>query len=177
MKRILFACVLACTASCAIWAQATAGFGNISGTVRDPSGSVIPGATVSVTNPALGLTRELTTTEGGIFAAPALVPGPGYKVTVSREGFAPFEAPDLVVQVGETVNLNITLSVGQVTQSVNIEAAAPVVDDVKTEVSQVVGNQQINDLPINGRRVDQFVLLTPAVTKDADFGLLTFRGI
>ncbi len=62
-------------------------------------------------------------------------------------------------------------------QKVEVTAEAPLVDDVKTENSTVVGGQLIDNLPINGRRVDSFVLLTPAVTKDADFGLLTFRGM
>ena len=60
---------------------------------------------------------------------------------------------------------------------VNVNESAPAVDDVKTETSQVVNNDLINNLPINGRRVDSFVLLTPAVTKDGDFGLVTFRGM
>jgi hypothetical protein len=71
----------------------------------------------------------------------------------------------------------VGLAVGDVTTQVEVVAATPVVDDIKTEVSQVVDNRMINELPINGRRVDQFVQLTPAVTKDADFGLVTFRGI
>jgi hypothetical protein len=164
---------------CAVtaWGQATAGLGGISGTVRDASGAAVPGAKVAVTNPALGLTRDLLTTDAGIFSAPALTPNSGYVVSVSKQGFAPYEAKDLPVRVGEVTNLNITLVVGATSSQVEVTAVAPVIDDVKTETSQVVGNELINELPINGRRVDSFVLLTPAVTKDADFGLVTFRGI
>ena len=157
--------------------QATAAFGTISGTVLDASGSPVPAAKVAVLNASLGLNREITTTDGGIFVAPALVPGGGYKVTVGKEGFAPYATTEFEVHVGETVNLRVALAVGAVTQTVEVTGAAPVVDDVKTEVSQVVGNDIITDLPINGRRVDGFVQITPAVTKDADFGLVTFRGI
>src|SRR5579872_1637063 len=177
MSRILLVALLVLLFTVAAWGQATAGYGAISGTVRDASGAAIPGAKVTVSNPSLGLTRELTTTEAGIFAAPALVPGTGYKVSINQQGFAPYEAAGLTVQVGQVLNLNIALTVGSISQQVEVTAAAPVVDDVKTELSQVVGNQMINELPINGRRVDSFVLLTPAVTKDADFGLVTFRGI
>src|ERR1019366_6612310 len=83
----------------------------------------------------------------------------------------------LVLEVGQVLNLTVRLAVGSMAQSVNVTAEAPAVDDVKTETSQVVDGTQIENLPINGRRVDSFVLLTPAVTKDADFGLLTFRGM
>jgi hypothetical protein len=159
------------------FAQAITGFGAVSGTVLDASAAPVPGAKVVVFNPSLGLNREETTTDGGIFVAPELVPAQGYKVSVSKVGFAPYATAEFEVHVGETVNLKVALAVGAVTQTVEITAAAPVVDDVKTEVSQVVGNDIIMDMPINGRRVDGFVQITPAVTKDADFGLVTFRGI
>ncbi len=177
MKRSIVAISALLLATAAAWGQATAGMGAMSGIVRDASGATVPGARVIVTNPALGLTRELNTTDAGLFAAPGLVPAAGYRVAVTKEGFAPFAAANLTVEVGQTVDLNVQLNVGSATQQVEVVASAPVVDDVKSETSAVVGNQLINELPINGRRVDTFVLLTPAVTKDADFGLVTFRGI
>jgi hypothetical protein len=176
MKKLAVISTLLFVCAAGAFAQVAAGLGAISGTVLDASGAPVAGAKVTVANPSLGVTRELTTTDGGIFVAPALVPNPGYKVSVSKQGFSPYGTAEFAVQVGGTVDLKITLAVGAITQTVEVVGAAPVVDDVKTEVSQVVGNQMITDLPINGRRVDGFVLLTPAVTKDADFGLLTFRG-
>ncbi|HLK65643.1 MAG TPA: carboxypeptidase regulatory-like domain-containing protein [Bryobacteraceae bacterium] len=163
--------------SLAAWGQATAGFGGISGTVRDASNAAVPGAKVVVSNPKMGLKRELTTTDAGIFAAPALTPADGYDVMITKEGFAPYEAKGVVVRVGEVTDLTVPMTVGAMAQAVEVVGATPAVDDVKTETSQVVGNLLINDLPINGRRVDSFVLITPAVTKDADFGLVTFRGM
>jgi len=157
--------------------QATAAFGSVSGTVLDASGSPVPAAKVTVSNSSLGLNRESSTTDGGIFVAPALTPGQGYKVGISKEGFASYASAEFEVHVGETVNLKVALAVGAVTQTVEVIGTAPVVDDVKTEVSQVVGNAMIMDLPINGRRVDGFVQLTPAVAKDADFGLVSFHGM
>jgi carboxypeptidase family protein/TonB-dependent receptor-like protein len=175
MRIYLGFCLLALF-SVAAFGQATAGLGAISGSVRDASGAAVPGAKVEVTNAGIGITRELTTTDAGLFSAPALTPAAGYRVKISKEGFNTSQNNDLTVHVGETLNLNLTLAVGAVTQSVDVNATVAV-DDVKTEVSQVVGNTLINDLPINGRRVDSFVQLTPAVTKDADFGLVTFRGM
>jgi hypothetical protein len=177
MNKFVWAAFVGMLLSAAAWGQATAGTGAITGTVRDASGSAVPAAKVVVTNPSLGLVRELATTDGGIFSAPALVPAPGYKVAISKQGFANYEATDISLQVGETVNLNVALTVGAVTQTVDVTATAAIVDDTKTETSSVVDNRMINELPINGRRVDQFVTLTPAVTKDADFGLVTFRGM
>jgi hypothetical protein len=177
MRKVLALSICALVFVAGAYAQATAGLGSVSGTVRDASGAVIPGATVVVANEGKGIRRTMASTDAGVFAAPALVPSTGYKVTVTKEGFSQYEANDLTVSVGGTLNLNVALAVGSITQQVEVGAAAPAVDDIKTETSQVVGNTLINELPINGRRVDQFVLLTPAVTKDADFGLVTFRGI
>ena len=69
------------------------------------------------------------------------------------------------------------MQVQQAATQVEVSAAAPVVESTKTGVSQVVGTKQIDELPINGRRVDSFVLLTPSVVPDGTFGLVSFRGI
>jgi outer membrane receptor protein involved in Fe transport len=157
--------------------QATAGMGSLSGVVTDASGAALAGASVVVSNPQKGITRAMLTTQAGLFSAPALVPSDGFMVRVEKQGFAPYEAADLTVQVGENLDLHVQLKLGGVKETVEVSAAAVILDDTKTEVSQVVDNQQIQDLPINGRRTDSFVLLTPAVTSDATFGLLTFRGM
>ncbi|HWZ33269.1 MAG TPA: carboxypeptidase regulatory-like domain-containing protein [Bryobacteraceae bacterium] len=177
MTRFTRAALLGFLISASAWCQATAGLGTISGTVRDASGSAVPAAKVVVSNTALGVTREIVTTDAGIFVAPALVPATGYKVKIEKAGFAAYEAVDISLQVGETVNLSVALTVGAVTQSVDVTAVGTLVDDTKTELSAIVDNRMIAELPINGRRVDQFVTLAPGVTKDADFGLVTFRGI
>jgi hypothetical protein len=177
LKKLLSAAAFLVVFSTAGWAQATAGLGAISGTVRDASGAAVAGAKVVVSNPSLGINRELTSTGAGVFAAPALTPAAGYKVTAAKDGFASYEAGGLVLQVGQVLNLNVSLAVAGTAQKLEVTSEAPLIDDVKTENSTVVGASEIANLPINGRRVDSFVLLTPGVTKDADFGLLTFRGI
>ena len=92
MNRAALAAVLFSLCSVAAWGQATAGRGAISGTVRDASGASVGGAKVVISNSSLGFTRELTTTDAGVFVAPALVPAGGYKVAASKQGFAPFES-------------------------------------------------------------------------------------
>ncbi len=159
------------------FAQSAAGVAGITGVVRDPSGAPVPSAKVEVAREGQGTLRNVTTNAEGVFAAPALVPGPGYKLSVSAPGFADYSAIGLNLEVGQNLSLNIALSVGTTLTQVEVNGAAVLVSDTKTDVSQVVGTQQIEDLPINGRRVDNFVLLTPGVTNDGNFGLLTFRGI
>ncbi len=157
------------------FAQAVAGLGAAAGTVRDSSGAAVPGATVVVSNDSKGIRRTMQTTEAGLFAAPALVPADAYKITVSKTGFATWEVKDFQIHVGQVVDFSITLEISAVTAQVEV-SAVPLVEDTKTDVSQVVTSQQILDLPINGRRVDSFALLTPAVVPDGNFGLLLPYG-
>jgi Carboxypeptidase regulatory-like domain/TonB dependent receptor len=158
-------------------AQAVAGLAGISGVVRDATGSAVPKATVTVSNELKGIRRTLETNDAGVFTAPALVPSDGYKVVVSKSGFANYEADKIEITVGQNINLQITLGVATAATAIDISAAAQIIDDSKTEVSQLVDAKQILELPINGRRVDSFVLLSPAVAPDGAFGLLSFRGV
>ena len=158
-------------------AQSTGGLAGISGVVRDPSGASVPKAKVVISSDSQGTLRSLSTNDSGIFTAPALTPGAGYKVTVTATGFSTYEAKDIQLQVGQNLDLPITLSVGQTTTAVEVTAAASLVEDTKTDVSKVIGEHEIMNLPINGRRVDSFVLNVPGVTNDGTFGLLSFRGV
>ncbi|MBE0660587.1 MAG: TonB-dependent receptor [Bryobacteraceae bacterium] len=158
-------------------AQSLAGLGAINGVVRDASGAVVPAAKVVVSNAQNGIRRNLETNESGLFAAPSLAPGEGYEVSVLKEGFAAYTAKEIAIQVGQNVTLNVNLDVKAQTQEVTVTTSAPIVDESKTGVSQVVGSREIQNLPINGRRVDSFVLLTPGVVSDGTFGLVSFRGI
>ena len=176
-NRILFAAILIILVGTGAYAQSVAGLGAISGTVRDASGAAVPNAQVVVSNESKGIKRTLSTTEAGVFAAPSLVPATGYSVTVTASGFNTYEVKDIQVLVGQNVNLEVDLAVAGTTTAIQVEATAPIVDSTKTDVSQVVGTAQIQDLPINGRRVDSFVLLAPAVVADGTFGLVSFRGI
>ncbi len=158
-------------------AQSAAGVAGISGVVRDPSGAVVPGAKVVVSSAAWGTLRTLTTNAAGLFTAPSLTPGPGYDVMIVASGFAKDEVKDIFLQVGQNLDLRISLTVSKTSTSVEVTGTAPLVDDTKTDVSGVVDSRLIQDLPINGRRVDSFVLLTPGVSNDGTYGLLSFRGV
>lgn len=176
MRKVLAAllCLMACAT--VVLAQAVAGLGAISGSVRDASGGRVPGARVVVVNAAKGIRRTLSTNETGIFVAASLVPAAGYAVIVKKEGFSEFAVQAIDVLVGQNVQIDIALAVAGAATQLTVEAAAPVVDATRTGVSQVVNSAQIGNLPINGRRVDSFVLLAPAVVPDGTFGLVSFRG-
>src|SRR5229473_4850073 len=163
--------------SASAFAQSAGGVAGISGVVRDQSGAVVPKANVVISSTSQGTIRNLSTNDAGLFTAPALIPGPGYQVTVTAAGFTQYEAKNLDLQVGQNMDLKINLTVGPTTTSVEVTSAAPLTEDTKTDVSAVIDSRSIQELPINGRRVDSFVLLTPDVHMDGTFGLLSFRGV
>src|SRR5580658_8827791 len=159
------------------FAQAAGGVAGISGTVHDASGAAVPNAKVVISSASQGQVRSITSNGAGVFTAPSLIPGPGYQITVTASGFSQYDLKDIDLQVGQNLDLNVKLQVGAATTQVEVSATATLVDDTKVDVSTAIDNQQIQELPVNGRRVDSFVLLTPGVTNDATFGLLSFRGV
>src|ERR1035438_5536918 len=177
MRKVLALSICALVFVAGAYAPATAGLGSVSGTVRDASGAVIPSATVVVANDSKGIKRTMNSTDSGLFAAPALTPSSGYSITVTKQGFATYEVKEFEVQVGQNLDFKVNLQVGSSTTKVDVTTEAPMVEDTKSGVTSTVNSDQIVDLPINGRRVDSFVLLTPAVTNDGEFGLISFRGI
>src|ERR1700719_3547311 len=92
-------------------AQSAGGVAGISGTVRDASSSAVPNAKVVISSASQGQVRSLTTNGAGVFSASALIPGPGYSVTVTAQGFAVYEAKDIDLQVGQNVDIHAVLAV------------------------------------------------------------------
>jgi outer membrane receptor protein involved in Fe transport len=158
------------------FAAAQSATGNIEGVVTDQSGAVIPGATVLVRNMDTNLTRELTTDEQGRYRATALQPG-SYEVTVTLAGFEGTPVTNVQVLVGQTQPVDVKMRPAGVAEDVTVTGETPIIDTRRTDVSHVVNEQEIANLPINGRRWDNFVLLGPAVTNDGNFGLVSYRGI
>ena len=144
--------LLVCISSA--FGQASGGLAGISGVVRDPSGAVVPGARVVISSDTQGALRTVNTNEDGLFSAPALAPGAGYKVEVTAAGFAGYANRDIALLVGQNLNLNIALTVAAGTTQIEVSTAVALVEDTKSDVSQVIDSQQIQELPINGRRVD-----------------------
>ena len=171
---ILVCVVCLSAAPSAALAQSQLGAGSISGTVSDSNGAVISGATVTITNAGTGLVRKLTTGDSGQFSAPALPVGE-YAARVEKTGFSTLDQIGLIVNVGGTTTLRLELRPGSANEVVNI-IAEQTLDAARTEEMTLINRTQINDLPINGRRADQFALLAPGVTREGRFGLLSYRG-
>jgi len=169
--------LLTCT-SVAGFAQSLAGLGAITGTVHDASGGAVPGASVEVINHNLGIDRKLVATDAGLFSAPSLPPAAGYTVIVNAPRFNTSRTDNIVLHVGEEVALPVQLTIASAQQTVTVsETSEPIVDTVKTEVSDLINEQQLENLPINGRRADQFALLAPGVVPDATSGEVSFHGV
>jgi hypothetical protein len=154
----------------------SAGTGGIEGVVTDSTGAVLPGVAVVVRNMDTNVARETMTDSGGRYRADALQPG-RYEVTPTLSGFAAKPVAGVQAQVGQTVNVDFQMRPGSLTEEVTVTGEAPLVDTTRTDVSSVVSETAIQNLPINGRRWENFVLLSPGVTNDGGFGLVSYRGI
>ncbi|HZH33742.1 MAG TPA: TonB-dependent receptor, partial [Pyrinomonadaceae bacterium] len=150
--------------------------GGIRGTVTDPQEAVIPNVTVTVTNLGTNKVSTATTDENGNFVVSNLQPG-NYSVSITQTGFGPFNAENVVVEVGQVTTVPAALSVSGTSATVNVEADAPVINTNSQDFTTNINQTSINELPINGRRASNFVLLAPATVPDGTFGLISFRGI
>ena len=142
-------------ASAPAWAQATA---QLSGTVRDGSGAVLPGVTVTATQTDTGFTRTVVTEGSGTYVMPNLPTGP-YRLEVSLAGFRTYVQTGIVLQVAATPVINAVLPIGNLEETVSVEAAAPLVDVQSAGISEVVENERIVELPLQGRQVTDLIIL------------------
>jgi Carboxypeptidase regulatory-like domain len=139
----------------------------IQGTVRDSSGAVIPGAMITVTSTETNLQRTATSNDAGFFAVPDLPPGK-YRMEVSGSGFQTRVIENVELVVGQELVLNAALQIGQVTQQVTITSEAPLVDATSTsQVSGLVAERQVKDLPLNGRSFDNLIALNPVMVNSS----------
>ena len=178
MKRLAMVVALGLlmfTVNCASgWAQGTAA---ISGAVKDASGAVLPGVEVKVTQTGTNVARTAVTNETGSYVLPNLPLGP-YKLEAELPGFRSFVQTGIVLQVGSAPAVDIVMQVGQVTEQIEVEANAALVETRTSSIGQVVENERILDLPLNGRAVVELVSLagaaTPANTLDGNGGRSPF---
>ena len=137
----------------------TATTGQVIGTVKDPSGAVVPGAAVTLTS-AAGEKREATAASDGTFRF-ALVPPGAYGLAVSAKGFAPMNAEGLLVKITETTEITANLRLTSTQESVNITAEAPLVQTNTNAAGRVVGETQVKELPLPTRNFQQLLSLSP----------------
>jgi len=155
------------TLSCALclvaYAAAQISNGSFLGTVTDPSGGVVAGATVEVQNLGTQVTRSVTTNSSGEYVIPDL-PAAHYSIKVTVSGFKTYTIPDVELQVAQRALIDATLQVGGVEQQVTVEAAPPIVQTSESSVGQVVNPTSVERMPLNGRSFWQLTSLTPGAT-------------
>jgi hypothetical protein len=157
------------------FAQSTVS-GGINGTITDPQGGVVPNATVTVTNIGTNNTVTVNANADGGYRVSNLPPG-SYRIETTVSGFAPAKADNIVVEVGQVTTVDLPLTLGTATAEVQVTAEAPVINTTSQDFTTNVNQTSISELPINGRRAVNFVLLAPATVPDGTFGLVSFRGI
>ncbi|MGH9354878.1 MAG: TonB-dependent receptor domain-containing protein, partial [Terriglobia bacterium] len=143
-------------------ARAQVAGATLSGAVTDPTGAVIPNARISIQNTATGVVRLVTTDASGFYSAPNLLPG-SYKVTVTASGFTTTVESAITLTVGAQQTLNVSMKLGQTSQTVTVAGAAPTVQLASSAMSAEVTATTLRELPLNGRDWTQLATLQPGV--------------
>ena len=143
--------------------------GTIQGTVTDDTGAVIPGADVLVANIETGVESSVSTNEVGFYTLPGLNQGL-YSVTCSSEGFSSKEFPEVRLEVQQTMRIDCAMTVGSVTETVEVNAAAILIQSEKTEVGQVIDSKRILEMPLNGRNYLELAKFSVGVLPSREMG-------
>src|SRR5215472_10979706 len=158
MKKIAYVVLFACLSAASAWAQAVS---QIQGIVSDATGAAIPGAEVKATQTDTSFTRAVTSGADGVYVLQSLPIGP-YRIEVSKQGFATYVQTGITLQVATNPTVDITLKVGAVSDQVQVEANAALVDTQGTSVGSVIENRRILELPLNGRNPVELIQLAGA---------------
>ncbi|MBZ5628194.1 MAG: TonB-dependent receptor [Acidobacteriia bacterium] len=174
--RLVCVCCLLLTLSPQLFAQSQITTGVVQGTVLDPSGAVVAGASVEANNPDTNFTRSLTTDSNGRFVFLALPPG-AYKVTISAKGFATVVQQNVHLTVGQAISLNIPLKVSSTAEQI-VVTDTPTLDPTKTEVSSTLAPVTVSTTPVLGRKFEDLLTLTPGVgiVQGPDGDEISFAG-
>jgi len=165
LRRIVGLCLTGCLilGLCQLSVLSQVERGTIAGTVRDPSGAATPNVAITVTNVATGVEYKTQTNDSGEFVAPNLIPGE-YSITATLTGFKTLQRKGIVLQVNGRSVVELTLEVGEVTQEVEVTAAAPLLQSEASALGTVISRRDISELPLNGRSVFNLAPLTAGVT-------------
>src|SRR3984893_12045383 len=136
--------------------------GRITGTVTDPSGGVVSGATVTIVDIDRGVTTNLVTNDSGDYNAPTLNPGK-YKARAEAKGFKAVERQNVVLEVGKEIRVDVSLVPGAVAETMTITESVPLVETTNATLGGTINNADINDMPLNGRNYQNLVSLRPGV--------------
>src|SRR6266403_462050 len=149
---------------CVLTAVAQTGTSNITGTVRDMQGAVVPGATVTAKNDATGVTSTQTTNDAGLYAFTALPVG-NYTITVEKQGFKTLQKTHNALEVGTPLAVDVVLEVGQVSEVVTVQGGTEQLQTTNATMGNVVEQKAIEALPLNGRNPLTLLLLEPGVVQ------------
>jgi outer membrane receptor protein involved in Fe transport len=156
--------------------QVVIGYGTVTGTVRDYTRSGIPDTAVVLSNEKLGFRRTLSTTDDGVFNAPAVVPGAGYSLKVSHKGFLDEDYKDFEVLVGHTLHFKISLAQDSSAKSEDRQQASVELKDVTYGLETAFSDLDVESLPARNRDVNELVPLAPGVTPESVSGQLAFHS-
>lgn len=135
-------------------------YGSIVGLAKDPSGAVLPGTAVTITNEGTRDARESKTDSTGFYRVPNLLPG-FYTVSAQLQGFKTWTSTGIEVRLNQAATIDINMELGAITQTVEIRGEVPLLQTVDSTVGNVVGQKQVQNLPLNGRDFTQLTLLVP----------------
>ena len=152
--------ILLCFAGSTLHAQ---GLGSISGRVNDPTSAVVAGATVTATQVRTGTKSVVQTNTQGLYVFPSLAPDQ-YAVAVAAAGFQGYVQSGITLQADQSATVNVQLQVGNQTESINVTSDASAVDISTGTLSNVIGEESVNELPLNARNAASLTLLVPGVT-------------
>jgi len=179
-RAVRFACTLLFISAC-LFAQRD--LGTITGTITDPQGSAVPHARVTITEDATGLSYTVETGDTGDYVRPALKPGT-YTVTAEATGFRRIAQQNVVVSGGDRIGVSLTLPVGDVTQSVQVAAEAPILQTESTTLGATLNSQTLSEIPLGGQRIFSYLArLSPGVlpaengARDAVGGGFSANGV
>ncbi|HEY3129042.1 MAG TPA: carboxypeptidase regulatory-like domain-containing protein [Acidobacteriota bacterium] len=174
LLRIVSLLCVFCFAFVALFPQSQATTGQVTGQVRDSSGAVLPGVSVKISSADTGYAREVVTNDEGIYTIPLIPPGK-YQLAAELSGFQKALVNDIVVTVGSSRTIAVTLQVAGATESVIVSAEA-IVETTAPNASATINNTAIDNLPINGRRFQDFITLTPTAQVDTQRGQISMSG-
>src|SRR5688572_12407666 len=177
MNRLLreFSFVVASLVLSGAIAVAQLSTAQLSGRVTDESGAVLPGVSITATQTDTGLVRTVTTDENGTYVLPNLPTGP-YRLEAMLQGFRTYSQTGIVLQVAATPAINVVLGIGSLEETVSVEAAAPLVDVQSAGIGDVIDNERILELPLQGRQVTDLIVLAGAAVQTGVVGTRNFPG-
>lgn len=174
-KCLLLAALIATLAAFPAWPQSEAVSAQLAGTVEDQNGAVVPGANVTLSNSEVGFSRTVTTGSNGLYTLNLIPPGT-YSLKVEKTGFNSFLQSNVVLAVGQSSSLNAQLQVGNVNQTIEVTAQAPILNTGSADLGSEVSSKQAVELPLNIRNVYGLVALDSSVNNSQQFQALNPPG-